>query len=139
MIYKRDTLILKKIVNEISCKCIQNFSNCTERQSACIFEDIYRWCHSKFHSIQTRYVPNEIIFVDDAVNYAYNCQWMYGEYFLEAEDFNPQDSKDFCEKNIKQNISDLQIFQTILYILNTEHSAFIIKKKINNFLHFDIC
>lgn len=139
MIYKRNILVLKKVVDEISSKCVQNFWNNVEQPYAGIFEDISRWCHLKLLFIIDKYDFNDEISLDDAVNLAYNYQWIYGEWFLEAEDFNPQDKRGCFERIMRNKPSDLQIFQTILYILSTEQSAFKIKEKINEFLRFDIC
>ena len=139
MIYKRNILVLKKVMDEISCKCVQNFGNNVDQPYAGIFEDIYRWCHLKFFAVVEKYDSNEEFSLDEAINYAYNYQWIYGENYLEAEDFNPQDKNGCLERIRREKPSDLEVFQTILYILSTEQSAFRIKEKINDFLRFDIC
>ena len=138
MIYKHDILVLKKVVDEISCKCVQNFWNNVEQPYACIFEDICKWCQLKFLSVVEKYDSVERNSLDSMINYAYNYQWIYGEDYLDAEDFNLQDKRGCFERIMKDKPSDLQIFQTILYILSTEHSAFRVKEKIDDFLSFDI-
>ena len=140
MIYKHNILVLKKLVDEICYKCIQSYGADLNQPCACVFEDICRWCHWKFLFICEKMEiasSGNYARLDDVVNYTYNGHWIYGEGFLEAEDINLVNRKNGLEKMKKSKLSDLCVFKTILYILDTEKSALKVKEKIEEFLYLD--
>lgn len=134
MIYKYNDLVFKKIVDEISFKCIQNFWDNVGKADGDIFEEICQWCYLKLHYLLEENLVNDSK-LDRAINSAYCCQWPYGEQFLDAEDFVDQSQNDIFYATSTNNLSDLQIFQSILNIVSTEHSATKVKERVNEFLH----
>lgn len=134
MIYKYHDLVLKKTVDEICLICVQNFWDNAGKPDCDIFEKICQWCYLKLHYFLEEDLDNNSR-LDRAINSAYCCQWPYGEQFLDAKDFCYQSKESVFDGVKNEGQSDLQIFQSILNIVSTEHSATKVKERVNEFLH----
>lgn len=134
MIYKYGDLVLKKVVDEICFRCVQNFWDNAGKPDGDVFEKICRWCRLKLRYLLEEDL-NDYTRLDKAINSAYYCQWAYGECFLDAEDFVYQSQEGDFAGVKKDSLSDLQIFQTILNIVSTEHSATKVKEKVKELLN----